>query len=157
MSAEVRVGRLKSWARRLNEYWVSRLGGRRWCRRWDMFEVIFAKSLSSASKHIFLSVGAAIDRNPAVADRLRKASRRSRSAAEVSWGGGCRRCVRQLRDGSGMENSVGMENSSTSWPADRRSTRLSAGHDVEECAVQTLTAHRLRTGYKKLVDVLSHR
>jgi len=74
-------------------------------------------------------------RKPRAVNRLRKASRRSRPAAEVSPPP-CRWRVRQFSDDCGLKNCV--------------EERLSAGHGVEEYACK----QRLRTGYKKMVDVL---
>jgi len=87
---------------------------------------IAANSLLSASEQIVPSVGTEAGWKPRAVDRLRKASRRSRSAAELNP-----HHAGDAYDDCGLKTIGYVE-------------RLSAGHDVEECTVQTATVHTIQ-------------
>jgi len=106
LSEVVRTERVKSWERtviltqRILHGSFRTPGGMRWWGRWDEFEVIFVKNLSSTSEHYawcthYWSSG----RTEAKSCRTRQKSifRWSRSAAEMS-SPSCKCRVRQLRD-----------------------------------------------------------
>jgi len=84
LSEAVQFERVKSWACDLSEQRMFHFGGRRRRRKWDQCEVILVKSLSLASEQMVPSTGAMAGWKPRVVDHMTKASRRSRSAAEVN-------------------------------------------------------------------------